>query len=600
MQEKLLYDLALILLLGTAAQWMGWRFGIPSILLLLVTGLVFGPWLGILTPDADFPNLILPVTSLGVAVILFEGGLNLKVSELRQSGWVIGRLVTIGALVSAALSALAAHWVLGFDVSVALVFGAVLVITGPTVIMPMLRQIRPRGRINHVLKWEGIVNDPVGAVLAVLMLEAALLGSASQAPGLIMLGIGKTLLVGVLGSVAGALLLVVAYRRNWVPDYLHNPVALAVAIGLFVGSNYIQKEAGLLTVTLLGIFLANQKSFPVRHIVEFKENLQVLLIAGLFVVLSARVEPEVLAEIGWPSIAFILLAVLVIRPLSIIASTVGTDLDWRERIFLMFMAPRGIVVTALASLFAFRLSEMGNDLGERMFAEVLFVVIGTVTIYGLAAGPVARALGLGTSNPRGLLIVGAHPFARLIGVALRRFGIPPTFIDSNEGNIEAAREAGLTAHAGNIHSEDFLSSIDFSDIGKALALTANDEINAFAQHEMSKFVGRANVYALPQRRPEAPASIDRHPDAAFGNDMTFNRLEGFFYSGAVVRSLTVTEQTSWEELREKEQLKAIPLFQARTDGTLQVHTEQSPIETLRKGTNLIFLSLDAANPRKGD
>ncbi|MFW5883497.1 MAG: NAD-binding protein, partial [Verrucomicrobiota bacterium] len=179
-------------------------------------------------------------------------------------------------------------------------------------------------------------------------------------------------------------------------------------------------------------------------------------------------------------------------------------------------------------------------------------------------------------------------------------GIPPTFIDSNEGNIEAAREAGLTAHAGNIHSEDFLSSIDFSDIGKALALTANDEINAFAQHEMSKFVGRANVYALPQRRPEAPASIDRHPDAAFGNDMTFNRLEGFFYSGAVVRSLTVTEQTSWEELREKEQLKAIPLFQARTDGTLQVHTEQSPIETLRKGTNLIFLSLDAANPRKGD
>jgi NhaP-type Na+/H+ or K+/H+ antiporter len=461
--------------------------------------------------------------------------------------------------------------------------------------MPMLRQIRPKGRVNHVLKWEGIVNDPVGAVLAVIILEIIVVGRMAEAPGMLAWGIAKTLLIGIVFSVAGGYVLVVAFRRHWVPDFLHNPVTLAVVLATFVISNSLQKESGLLTVTLMGCLLANQKSFPIRHIIEFKENLQVLLIAGLFVVLSARVEAEVLREVGLPSLLFVLTMILVVRPASVLASTAGTPLNWRERIFLMVMAPRGIVVTALASLFAFSLAQEGDGLGERMFAETLFVVIGTVSVYGLAAGPVARLLGIGNANPTGVLMVGAQPFARMIGVALKKQGVGVALIDSNEGNIKLSEEAGLTAYCGNIHSEEFLEGIDFSNIGKILAVTPNDEINAFAQQELSKFVGRANAFALPQRSSskvsnDSRESSDRGADLLFGKEATFGRLAEAFYRGAVVKAVTVSADTAWRDLRDKQNIRGRPLFLIREDKSVQVHTRLRPIETIRKGNTLLFLT----------
>ncbi|MGJ3242107.1 MAG: cation:proton antiporter [Opitutales bacterium] len=598
MSESILLGLIFILALGTLAQWLGWRFSLPSILLLLGAGLLAGPFSTLiledqfLQPDVLFGDLILPAVSLGVAIILFEGGLTLNWRELRESGGTIFRLVTIGALVCWFLATFLAIVILDLDLGIATLFGAVLVITGPTVIGPMLRQIRPRGRINHVLKWEGILNDPVGAVLGVLVLEAILISGISAAPEVVVIGILKTLVIGiVIGSVTAGFL-VFAFRRSWVPDYLHNSVTLASVLVAFGLSNVLQYESGLLTVTLMGIILANQRSFSVRHIIEFKENLQVLLISGLFIVLAARVDLETLTQVGWKSLVFLVALIVIVRPASVLSATVGSTLSWKERIFLMLMAPRGIVVTSLASLFAFRLESVGYAGADRMFAEMIFVILGTVLFYGLAAGVGARVLGLANPNPMGLLFVGAHPWARMIAVGLKQHEIPVILIDANAGNVQAARDAGLTAYAGNIHSEEFIRNIDFSNISKVLALTANEEVNAFAQQELAKFVGRTQVYKLDPSVDEAHEASSKETtvkEGLFSKGLTYEKMEKLFYSGSTVQSVALRDGLDYSKFQGTYGLKSIPLF-VRDNNTLQVISTKNPVQA-KEGSVIIYLTL---------
>ncbi|MGE9289497.1 MAG: cation:proton antiporter, partial [Puniceicoccales bacterium] len=553
MEKEILIGLTWVIFLGTLAQWCGWRFQIPSILLLLTFGLIAGPGTGLLDPDALFGNVVFPVASIAVAIILFEGGLSLNLKEFRESGTIILRLITIGGFLTWLLSTFFAWFLLDLPLGISLLFGALLVITGPTVIGPMLRQIRPRGRVSHVVKWEGILNDPVGAILAVLILESFLHGGLETAPSTFVSGILITLGVGVVGAIAGAFILIFAMRHRWLPDYLHIPVTLTVVIALNSISNLFQEEAGLVSVTLLGIILANQRTFPVKHIIEFKENLQILLISGLFIVLGARVETATLFQVGWSSLLFLLASILIVRPIAVIASTVGSKLNWKERFFLMLMAPRGIVVTALASVFAFRLSQTGNPEGERLFAEVLFVILGTVLFYGISASVYARKVQIGSANPQGLIFVGAHAWARMFALALKRNGIPVAMIDSNGSHIEASRTVGLTAHKGNIHSSEFLEEIDFAEMGRGLAVTANSEINAFAELALGKHLGKTHVYHLASGESSGQArgaSSERQENVLFSSAATFDLIEKEFYSGAVVREIVLSED--WDPERAKE------------------------------------------------
>ncbi len=577
MDKEILIGLTWVIFLGTLAQWCGWRFQIPSILLLLGFGLLAGPGVGLLDPDALFGDVVFPIASIAVAIILFEGGLSLNLKEFRESGNVIIRLISVGALVTWVLSTFFAWLFLGLPLELALLFGALLVITGPTVIGPMLRQIRPRGRVSHIVKWEGILNDPVGAILAVLLLETVLAGGLSSAPSTFLYGILVTLGVGILGAILGAVLLIFPMRHRWVPDFLHIPVTLTVVIALNSVSNLFQEESGLVSVTLLGIILANQRTFPIKHIIEFKENLQVLLISGLFIVLGARVEAETLFQVGWQSLLFLVASILIVRPLAIVASTAGTQLDWKERFFLMLMAPRGIVVTALASVFAFRLIQTGHPEGERMFAEVLFVILGTVLFYGFAASFYARRVRIGAANPQGLIIVGAHPWARMIAVALKRNKVPVALIDSNASHIEAARNVGLTAHEGNIHSSEFLEEIDFSEMGRGMAMTANAEINAFAELALGKHLGKTHVYHLANGGPTGKArggSAERQENILFSSGATFDVLEKEFYSGAVVREILLKED--WDPGKAKDfHGFLLPLFAIGESGMLRVFSSRS-------------------------
>ena len=578
--------LATVLVLGMAAQWVAWRCRLPSILLLLGLGFAAGQVLG--KPDTHIPEgLLFPVVSLAVAVILFEGGLTLRFSELRDSGTAVVRLCSLGALVAWVLISVSGWLVLQLDLRLAVLIGAVLVVTGPTVIAPMLRMIKPSRRVGSTLKWEGIVIDPVGAVLAVLVLQGILAGSLEAAAGKAVVGIAKTILVGgALGYVA-ARVLEFLLKRHLIPDYLDSSLLLAVAVGIFVASNALQHESGLLAVTVLGVALANQKSVSVKHVLEFKENLRVLLISVLFILLSGRIELAQMQEIGWRGLVFLGLLIFVARPLSVWISTLGTPLTAKERWFLGFLAPRGIVAAAVASVFTLELvhaSDLPQEL--RTQAELLapltfMVIVGTVAFYGLTAAPLARKLGLAQARPQGILFVGADAWVREVATAVQANDVPVILVDTNPQQISRARMAGLPTVTGNVLSESVAERLDLSGIGRLFAVTPNDEINSLAVIEYSHIFGRAEVYQLAPwagtkgvGAQESPAHMRGR--SLFSSEPTHATLAAAVRSGWQIKETRLSEQFTIDDFRAHYSGGAIILFVIEPDGVLTVCRPDHP------------------------
>ncbi|HHJ06085.1 MAG TPA: sodium:proton antiporter, partial [Anaerolineae bacterium] len=374
MNEHLLISLGSILVLGVGAQWLAWRLRLPSILLLLLFGFIAGPIAGLVDPDELFGRLLFPLVSVSVAIILFEGGLSLRLSEIPKVRGVIFRLITIGTIVTWAIIALAAYYILAMDLALSILLGAILVVTGPTVVGPLLQQIRPRGQAGVVLKWEGILIDPVGVMLAVLIFEAILSDDLYHAPLVVLNGVLLTLLIGVVLGVLSASLMVALLRRHWIPDHLQNGFSLLLAVSAFVASDLLHPESGLLTVTVMGIFLANQKWVSIKHLIEFKESLRVLFIGSLFILLAARLKFEDITGFGWEGPLFMAVLVLLARPLATLVSTWRSELSGRERLFIAWMAPRGIVAASVASIFAFDLVAAGHVRAEQL-KPVTFLVI---------------------------------------------------------------------------------------------------------------------------------------------------------------------------------------------------------------------------------
>ena len=367
-EQLLIFYLAGVPLLGMLAQWLAWRLRVPSILLLLAFGVLLGQFIRLDELLAEVAGsdehlgrrLLFPVVALSVAVILFEGGLTLRFHELKEAGRGVLRLVTIGALCSWLLTALAAWWLLGFTPQVAALLGAILVVTGPTVVAPILRQIRPQRRIGSLAKWEGIVIDPIGAILAVLVFEVVFAGNSHGGLGHALMLLAWTLAIGAALGTATAWLLIVVMRRYWLPDYLHGVAFLTFALAVFTVSNWLQHESGLVTVTVLGVLLANQKQISIRHVAEFKEHLGVFLISCLFIVLGSRLDPSDLVDLGWGGLAFIAAMIMVVRPISVMLAMLGDKTPFRERIFLAFLAPRGIVAAVVSSVFAPQVGQFGH------------------------------------------------------------------------------------------------------------------------------------------------------------------------------------------------------------------------------------------------
>ncbi len=520
--------LAIIVGAGMFAQWLAWRTQIPGIIALLVAGLTLGPVTGILEPDELLGDTLFPLVSLSVALILFEGGLDLPPRELRNTGTAVRRLITIGAVVTGVVGWYSAKAIFDLTDQVAIVLSAVLVVTGPTVVGPLLQFVRPAGTVGPILRAEGVLIDPVGATAALVCFEVVLITETDEAVLTIAGIVGFTLLAGAGIGLATAFLLDNALKRFLIPDQLAVPATFAFVVGSYVASNEIQEESGLLAVTVVGIYLARRESSTIRSVLEFNESLRTLLISVLFILLAARIEADALQDVALPSLAFIAVLVLVARPLTVLVSTIRTSLTWRERVFLTTMAPRGIVAAAVSAIFALRLEEEGVVGAEKIVPIVFLVIIGTIVIYGFAAGPAARLLGLAESRANGVLIVGSHASGREIATELKSREIKTLLIDTDPYNVTRAISKGLTARRMSALAEEATESLDLRGIGRLLAITSNDEVNALSTGRFARVFGRREVFQLApgKRRAGHSAVPDEYLGRIIGVDgLTYTTLD---------------------------------------------------------------------------
>ena len=600
--EHPLIGLAGIVIVGIAAQWLSWRLRLPAIFLLLLAGFVAGGVTGWIDPDELLGAALFPIVSLSVAIILFEGGLSLDIAELAKIGRVVRNLASIGVVATWVLSAIAARFLLGFDWPLSALLGAILVVTGPTVIIPLLRHIRPTAKLGSAIRWEAIVNDPTGAILAVLVFNAIVVGEGQEGISAAVLGVVKALGAGGALGLAGAGLIVLLLKRYWVPDFLQSPVTLAVVMVVFSLSDLVLSESGLLAVTVMGSALASQNVVTVRHIVEFKENLRVLLISALFVILAARLPISDPAYSDPGSLWFLAVLILVVRPASVALSTIGTFLTWRERVFLGFMAPRGIVAAAVASIFSLELMELGYPGAEKLAPVMFLVIVGTVALYGLGAGRVARWLGVATPNPQGMLLLGASGWVRAVAQALKAEGVEVTLVDSNRKNVAQARQDGLEAKCDNILAEYAFEDLELDGIGRFLALTPNDEVNSLATVHASDVFERSNVYQLaPEgadeggRLTEMPAHLQGR--ILFDTVATHAEMTKRFAQGATIKRTGLTDEFGFDEFVEHYRGAALPLFVVTEASKVRVLEAQRKVP-VKAGQTIISLVFDGGEPRK--
>ncbi len=588
MSEQFLIGLGSIILFGMVAQWLAWRLHLPSILLLLVLGIVAGPVSGLVNTEELFGNVLFPFVSLSVGIILFEGGLSLKFSEFRNVGRIISNLISIGALITWIISTTAAYYLLNLEFKLSLLFGAILIVTGPTVILPLLRQVRPKGNLFSISKWEGIMIDPVGAVLAVLVFEEIVSGGFEKFTAVSILGLIKTLILGVGIGWLAARIIIIFLKNHWIPDYLHNSATMMMVVTAFIASNLLQHESGLLTVTIMGILLANQKKVSIKHIIEFKENLRVILISTLFIVLAARLRMEDLAQFNSKTLIFLAILIFVTRPLSVFLSTIGQNLNLKEKIFLSWLAPRGIVAAAVSSVFAIDLSAKGYPDAARLIPLTFFVIIVTVTIYGLSAVPLSRFLKLSEPNPQGILILGAHAWSRKLAKLISGLGFRVLLVDTNENRVALSRSEGLEAEAVNILSEDLTDEVDLQGIGKLFAVTQNDEVNALAALHFEEIFGRAQVYQLPHQKEKTGEGqrVPRHLRGRFlfNEDMTYRNIYEKFNAAEGIKLLEFTQESDLQRFDEE---KMIPLVLIDAQNNLFVYNdEQTPAPSV--GSRLVY------------
>lgn len=496
MNHHLAEVLASIIVAGVAAQWLGWRLRIPALILLIGFGFLLGPVTGWLEPSADFGSLLQPMISLSVAVILFEGGLNLHWHELRKHSNIITRLVTWNVLLTFAMGSLASHYLVGLAWPVALMFGAIIIVTGPTVIMPLLKQANLRQRPAALLRWEGIVNDPIGALLVVLIYGYYTYADADMLATQILYGLGISLLSALILGVGGGFLLARAFRSGQVPEYLKFPITLLMVLAVYVIANRVQGEAGLLATTLLGITLANQPLNSLHEMRRFKEYVTLLLVSATFIVLTADIDPEILHRLGWQSWLLLILVIFLVRPLSIYLSTLFCDIDQRERLLLGWIAPRGIVAAAVAGLFGAQLIEKGYEGAELLLPLVFALIVATVVLHGLSIAWLGRRLDLAAPPRDGVLLVGCAPWSIALAAELDRASIPVLLVDSQWNALRAARMQGLPVHYGELLSERTDEVLELAHITRLLAVTPNEAYNTLVCTRFGPELGHHNVYEL--------------------------------------------------------------------------------------------------------
>ena len=488
--------IAIIGALGIGAQWLAWRSRLPAIVLMLAAGILAGPVFGIMNPEQDFGALFKPIIGIAVAVILFEGGLTLKFHELRETGQAVRRLVYVGAPLGWLFSTLAIHYGAGLSWEAAVVFGGILIVTGPTVVIPLLRQARMASRPAGILRWEAIVNDPVGALAAVLAFEvvAAIHGAGTLAEA------AKHLVIGiVVASVAGYLAgkaVAFAFRRGHVPEYMKIPVLFGLVVFVYATTDMVLHESGLLAVTLMGIVLANSNLPSFSELRRFKEHVTVMLVSGVFIMLAASLDVGLIAELDWRAVMFVLAVIFLARPLAVMLSLIGTELPVGERTVIGWIGPRGVVAVAVSGLFGARLVDMGIADGAALAPLAFALVTATVIIHGFSMGPVARMFGLTSTQSPGVIVIGASVWAIDLARRFQDADLPVLIADDNFYRLRRARNASMSYFHGEILSEAAEHSVPMNFYGTIIAATENDAYNALICTDFGPEFGRSNVFQV--------------------------------------------------------------------------------------------------------
>ena len=550
--QDLALQLALIGFAGIASQWLAWKLRLPAIVLLFAVGLLFGPLTGAMNPRNDFGDLYTPLVSTAVAIILFEGGLTLNFREIRETSTAVRRIVLLSGPMVWVLTALAAHYVGDLSWPTSLVLGALLVVTGPTVIMPLLRHAKLKARPASILRWEAIVNDPLGALFAVICFEAYLVIDGHHAAEGLVLDVVFALAIAIGGGIAAGRALGWLFTRGHAPEYLKAPILFAVVVAMNALTNLVLEEAGLLTVTVMGITMANARISSLNELKRFKETITILLVSGLFIVLTASLEAETIMSLEWKAVAFIVAVLFVIRPLAIGLSTIGAGLDWKERLLVSWIAPRGIVAVAVAGLFGATLADLGVADGDRMIAYTFAVVAATILLPGFTLGPLAKLLDLKAAARPGVLLVGASRFTIALARRLKAQEVPVLIADSNWSRISEARLAEVETWYGEILSEAAHHNLNLSRFDHMIAATDNDAYNALITTDFAPEIGRSDVFQIGEtgesERRSMSFTIGGLP--LFKPGKSFTQLRDLVVDGWNFQATRLTDEFSYEKFVE--------------------------------------------------
>ncbi|WP_271078974.1 cation:proton antiporter [Aurantiacibacter sp. MUD61] len=591
--ESQALTIALVGVLGIGAQWVAWRTGWPAIVLMLAAGFIVGPIFGyfgyrLLDPEGAFGELLEPMVAIGVALILFEGGLSLDFRELKKYGGGVWRLVLIGAPVGWFIGSLAAYYIAGLVWPVAILFAGILIVTGPTVVIPLLRQSAVQQRPAALLRWEAIVNDPIGALCAVIAYEyfRVTVQDGGTAFEVVPWIAGAAIASGVIGWGA-AKAIAWSFPRGYVPEYLKVPVLLVAVVGVFVLCNKIEHEAGLVAVTVMGIALANMHVSSLRSIHPFKQNIAVLLVSGIFILLSASLDLteltylNPLTQSGFRLYMFLLALLFLVRPLTILISLLGSSVPWNERLFLAWIAPRGIVLVAISGLFALRMNELGYGDGSILIGLSFAVVVVTIVAHGFTVNMVAKLLGVKGASRPGLLIAGATPWTIALAERLHKLDTPVMIVDSSWQRLKPARSAGLPTYHGEILNEATEHNLDLTPFQSLVAATDNEAYNALVCAEFAPEIGTDKVYQLGEGADEddhraIPASLRGR--ALFSSGWGVDEVQQRQSEGWVFRHTKLSEQFVLEDALNTLPESADMLMLMKPDGELQFFTHAAAPE----------------------
>ena len=600
-------ELGGIIILGILAQWFAWKFKIPAILPLILIGLLVGPIAAEFLSD-DGTKWIEPIwngkeglfpgeslfyfVSLAISIILFEGGLTLKMSEIKNVGPVITKLITLGSLVTFFGAALAAYFIFNLSWQISYLFSALIIVTGPTVITPILRNIPLKKDVSTVLKWEGILIDPIGALVAVLVFEFISVDAGGEFTKTALIEFGKIVLFGFTFGFTFAHALNFIINKKWVPHYLLNVFALAAVLGVFVLSDAFAHESGLLSVVVMGMVLGNSNSPYLKELLYFKESLSVLLISILFILLAANINIEDLLLIyNWKTAILFAVIVFVIRPIGVFLSTRGSSLKLNEKVFISWVGPRGIVAAGIASLFGLKLAKNGVEGAEYITPLVFMIVLGTVLLNATTARFFAKIIGVFLIKSEGVLILGASKVSRLLGHYLEINGRHVVLIDSNESNIEKAKELGLEAISTNIYSDTLMDNIELSDVGYLMALTGNPDINKYAINKFSKQFGENGTFRLVTTK-EMLDDSNTPKEGLFSHKDDFNRLSELTRKHPSIQEIDLEDKTHYEKLItiSNNDEDIIPLFVKDNEGELHIISSNNlEFKNIEGGYQLVYL-----------